>query len=69
MCKIESSWRIVRETHCITISLNYRGNCVIDGILGSTCFYAMDLLQMNDNEYDDSEAESRLFLLSSRVSF
>ena len=53
--------------HWITSSFNYRGNCVIDGILGDTCFYAIDLLQMNDNEYDDSEAESRLFLLSSRV--
>lgn len=51
----------------VTTSLNFRGNCIIDGILGSSCFYAMDLLQLNDIEYDDSEAESRLFLLSSRV--
>lgn len=42
---------------------------MIDAIQGDSCFYAMDLLSFNNTDYADSECESRLFTLSSRVCF
>lgn len=47
--------------------LNFRGNCVLDVIQGEHCFYVMDVLSYNNTNYEDSEAESRLFIVSSRV--
>ena len=49
-------------------SFNFRGNCVLDVIQGENCFFAMDLLSFNSTDYSDSECESRLFTLFSRVS-
>ena len=47
--------------------MNFAGNCILDVIIADTCVYAMDILVFNSTEYAESEAESRLFTLHSRV--
>ena len=47
--------------------MNFSGNCILDVIIADTCVYAMDILVFNSTEYSESEAESRLFTLHSRV--
>ncbi|CBK21664.2 uncharacterized protein [Blastocystis hominis] len=48
--------------------MNFSGNCILDVIIADTCVYAMDILVFNSTEYSESEAESRLFTLHSRLS-
>lgn len=48
-------------------SLNFRGNCVLDVILSEDAVYVMDVLFFNNVDYSESEAESRMFTVSSRV--
>ena len=48
---------------------SYRGNSVLDVILTDNCVYVMDILYFNNVDYGESEAESRLFTLHSRVAF
>ncbi|KAK8812139.1 hypothetical protein WA556_004264 [Blastocystis sp. ATCC 50177/Nand II] len=47
---------------------SYRGNSVLDVILTGSCVYVMDILYFNNVDYGESEAESRLFTLHSRLS-
>ena len=48
---------------------SYRGNSVLDVILTDSGVYVMDILYFNNVDYGESEAESRLFTLHSRVVF
>ena len=54
---------------CFECRANYRGNSTFDVILAGTCIYVMDILFFNNVDYGESEAESRLFTLLSRVRF
>lgn len=54
------SWRVKNR-------MNFSGNCILDVIIADMCVYAMDILVFNSTEYSESEAESRLFTLHSRV--
>ena len=49
------------------ISLNYRGNCVLDVILGEKSVFVMDVIYFNNVDYGESEADSRFFTVTSRV--
>ena len=49
--------------------LNYRGNCVFDVILSDNSVFVMDAIYFNNVDYSESEAESRLFTVTSRVVF
>lgn len=49
------------------IRLNYRGNCVLDVILGEKSVFVMDVIYFNNVDYGESEADSRLFTVTSRV--
>ena len=49
--------------------LNYRGNCVFDVILSDNSVFVMDVIYFNNVDYSESEAESRLFTVTSRVVF
>lgn len=42
---------------------------MLDVILTDSCVYVMDILYFNNVDYGESEAESRLFTLHSRVAF
>ena len=49
--------------------LNYRGNCVFDVILSDNSVFVMDVIYFNNVDYSESEAESCLFTVTSRVVF
>ena len=49
--------------------LNYRGNCVFDVILSDNSVFVMDVIYFNNVDYSESEAESRLLTVTSRVVF
>ena len=58
---------VYRCRRMMMIRLNYRGNCVFDVILSDNSVFVMDVIYFNNVDYGESEADSRLFTVTSRV--